>query len=196
MPETEVSHAAAQLAEAVERNGCHLTSGEVGLKQVLTALAEHGYDDVAWRMVMNPTPPSYRFFVDEGLTTLPEYWNYEELWHGMVRSRNHAMMGHVREWMSCSLLGMRQVKPAWQEVVIAPYAPEGMTFAEGSICTPYGDLSVRWQRRDDAALTVRAEVPPGMRIRYSRLENGEVHSCTAPSGVWSWDAPADRRADP
>ena len=196
VPETEVSHAAAQLAEAVERNGCHLTSGEVGLKQVLTALAEHGYDDVAWRMVMNPTPPSYRFFVDEGLTTLPEYWNYEELWHGMVRSRNHAMMGHVREWMSCSLLGMRQVKPAWQEVVIAPYAPEGMTFAEGSICTPYGDLSVRWQRRDDAALTVRAEVPPGMRIRYSRLENGEVHSCTAPSGVWSWDAPADRRADP
>lgn len=88
-------------------------------------------------MFMNPSQPSHRCFVDDGLTTLPEYWNDEELWYGMVRSRNHAMMGHVREWMSSSLLGLRQVKPAWQETVIAPYAPEGMTFAEGSVYTPY-----------------------------------------------------------
>lgn len=196
VPEAEVPHVAERLAEAVRHNGCHLTSGEVGLRQVFASLTAQGYDDVVWQMVMNPTPPSYRCFVDDGLTTLPEYWNYEELWYGMVRSRNHAMMGHVREWMSSSLLGLRQVKPAWQEVVIAPYAPEGMTFAEGSVYTPYGDLSVRWQRKDHATLSICATVPPGIRIRYCSLENSKPQPRAASSGVWTWDAPADRRAIP
>lgn len=94
MAEEHEEQAVKALVEAVKKNGYHLTSGEVGLKQVFTALAEAGYSDVVYQMVMNPTAPSYRVFADNGLTTLPEYWNYEELWLGsMVRSRNHAMMG-------------------------------------------------------------------------------------------------------
>ena len=80
MAEEHEEQAVKALAEAVKKNGYHLTSGEVGLKQVFTALAEAGYSDVVYQMVMNPTAPSYRVFADAGLTTLPEYWNYEELW--------------------------------------------------------------------------------------------------------------------
>lgn len=196
VPQGEIQHTADKLAEAVQYNHYHLTSGEVGLKQVFASLAAQGYDDVVWKMVMNPSAPSYRYFVDEGLTTLPEYWNYEELWHGMVRSRNHAMMGHVREWLSCSLLGVRQLKPAWQEVEINPYIPDGMTFAEGSVYTPFGDLFIRWERKNDAALSICAEVPPGIRIRFRRRENGKSVISTAASGVWSWEDAIDKNAAP
>lgn len=96
IPEADKNKAVRHLVRAVERNGFHLTSGEVGLKQVFRTLGENGRSDVVWRMVMNPTRPGYRAFVDAGMTTLPEYWNYDELWYGMARSRNHAMMGHVK----------------------------------------------------------------------------------------------------
>ena len=61
---------------------------------------------MVYRMVMNPTEPSYRHHVDHGLTTLPEFWNYTELWNGLGRSRNHAMMGHVKEWLCRFMLGI------------------------------------------------------------------------------------------
>lgn len=57
-----------------------------------------------------------------------------------------------------------------------------------------GDLPVRWQRKDDATLSICAVVPPGIRIRYCSLENGRLQPHTAPSGVWTWDAPAGRHA--
>ena len=181
VPEEGIRAATERLVQAVERNGHHLTSGEVGLKQVFSALAAQGRSDVVWRMVMNPTAPSYRVFIDRGLTTLPEYWNYEEPWYGMARSRNHAMMGHVREWLSCSLLGIRQLQPGWREVEITPYAPEGMTFAEGSVYTPYGDLAVRWERKDEGTLLLRATVPPGIRLKR--------HQTHVAAGTWVWEEP-------
>lgn len=180
VPEDKISAATERLVQAIEQNGFHLTSGEVGLKQVFSALAARGRSDIVWRMVMNPTAPSYRFFADHGLTTLPEYWNYEELWYGMARSRNHAMMGHVREWLSCSLLGIRKLGPAWREVEIAPYAPDGMAFAEGSVYTPYGDLSVRWERKDDRTLLIRATVPPGLCLKLQGTH-------TVFAGTWEWE---------
>lgn len=57
-----------------------------------------------------------------------------------------------------------------------------------------GDLSVRWQRKDDATLSICAVVPPGIRIRYCSLENGKPQPHTASSGVWTRDAPAARHA--
>lgn len=129
-----------KLVETIRHNDYHLTSGEVGLKQVFWALAEHGRSDVVYRMVANPTKPSYRFFVEEGLTTLPEYWNCDELWHGMARSRNHAMMGHVKEWFSSYVLGIKALKAGFEEFVIAPYFPEGVNHIRGSVRSPFGDI--------------------------------------------------------
>ena len=98
MAEEHEEQAVKALVEAVKKNGYHLTSGEVGLKQVFTALAEAGYSDVVYQMVMNPTAPSYRVFADNGLTTLPEYWEImEEMLWALVcdwcAPSNHAMMG-------------------------------------------------------------------------------------------------------
>ncbi len=150
-----------RLAETVRKNEFHLTSGEVGLRQVFAALAENGRSDVVYRMVMNQTPPSYRFFVDQGLTTLPEYWDYEELWNGMVRSRNHAMMGHVREWLTRYVLGVRPLEPGWRRVQIAPYLPPDMEWAEGSVFTPFGVIQVSW-KKENSSLYLEAELPVGI----------------------------------
>lgn len=152
------------LVEAVKRADYHLTSGEVGLKQVFASLNKYGYDDVVYKMVTNPTQPSYRYFADKNLTCLPEYWNYEELWWGMVRSRNHAMMGHVKEWLVQGVLG---VKYDGNKISIKPYVPENTTYAKGSFFCGVGEIEVEWRtEKDRIYIKVKADeevkvIPPG-----------------------------------
>ena len=140
MAEEHEEQAVKALVEAVKKNGYHLTSGEVGLKQVFTALAEAGYSDVVYQMVMNPTAPSYRVFADNGLTTLPEYWNYEELWLGsMVRSRNHAMMGHVREWMTSFCVRASSAVTRMDKNVSGTVCRSRVDVCEGECYDPVGN---------------------------------------------------------
>lgn len=164
IPEEDKDAAVSRLVQAVKRNDFHLTSGEVGLKQVFCALGENGRSDVVWRMVMNPTRPGYRAFVEAGMTTLPEYWNYDELWYGMARSRNHAMMGHVKEWIMNDLLGIRPMEPGFAKVLIQPFIPEKNWKMAGKIRCPYGDISVRCeteQRKEKTCVKMKIELPVG-----------------------------------
>ncbi|MCR4588185.1 MAG: glycoside hydrolase family 78 protein [Lachnospiraceae bacterium] len=161
--EEKKKEAVEHLVEVIKNNGYHLSSGEVGLKQVFCALGENGRNDVVYKMIMNPTAPSYRFFADRGLTTLPEYWNYDELWHGMSRSRNHAMMGHVKEWIMYYLLGIRQLTPGFKEIRICPFLPEDIDEMHGSIGTPFGRIQVSVYRKNGKIKT-EYRLPPGVHL--------------------------------
>lgn len=173
------------LVQVIKKNGYHLTSGEVGLKQVFSSLAKYGYSDVVYQMVMNKTAPSYRVFADRGLTTLPEYWNYEELWFGMVRSRNHAMMGHVREWMTGFLLGLRSQTPGWEKMVIAPYVPSDISYARGCVMTPWGVVEVSW-KKEKQSFKLEASIPPGITALICMPEEYGGESFETGSGEWSF----------
>ncbi len=152
------------LVSAVERSGYHLTSGEVGLRQVFGALDKYGRNDVVYKMIMNPTPPGYRYFIDKGLTALPEYWNYEELWWGMVRSRNHAMMGHVKQWLTEGLLGVKPVGDSYGSLLIEPFVPDDVKRAEGSFVCGYGCVSVSWNVLSEGVISVKYTAPEGVSV--------------------------------
>ena len=159
------------LVEAVKRADYHLTSGEVGLKQVFATLNKYGYDDIVYKMVTNPTHPSYRYFADKNLTTLPEYWNYEELWWGMVRSRNHAMMGHVKEWLIQGVLGVRYKELS--HITIKPYVPEGTTWAKGSFYCGMGKCDVEWKVQGNK-IKIDVRVPEGIEAEIAAPEGYEL----------------------
>ncbi|MDO4292129.1 MAG: family 78 glycoside hydrolase catalytic domain [Eubacteriales bacterium] len=149
-----------RLVEAVREKDWHLTSGEVGLKQVFCALAVAGRNDVVYRMVMNPTEPSYRHHVDQGLTTLPEFWNYTELWNGLGRSRNHAMMGHVKEWLSRYVMGIVSLAPGYEKLRISPWLNEEIKRVRGSVFTVRGTVAVDCSREPEK-LRMCANIPVG-----------------------------------
>lgn len=158
------------LVEAVKKADYHLTSGEVGLKQVFSVLNRYGYDDLVYKMVTNPTRPSYRYFADKNLTCLPEYWNYEELWWGMVRSRNHAMMGHVKEWLVQGVLGVRYDEI--NDITVKPYVPENTTYAQGSFCCAEGMVKVSWSVNGEK-IRIDVKVPEGIRVKIQAPEGYE-----------------------
>lgn len=198
VPKSDIKDMVKKLTEAIETRDYHLTSGEVGLKQVFISLGENNRNDIVYRMVMNETSPSYRFMADSGLTALPEYWNFNELWEGMERSRNHAMMGHAKEWLVFYMLGIRPLKPAFQEVLIQPYIANDIQWLKGYITCPYGEIVVDY-RKENRHIRVKVTIPPGVQaiimkpcmeqVDYSlsvRKEDSDMIICKTVSGTYEW----------
>ncbi|WMJ86880.1 alpha-L-rhamnosidase [Anaerocolumna sp. MB42-C2] len=194
-----------KLLEAINRAGDHLTSGEVGLKQVFHALASAGKNDVVYRMVMNPTEPSYRHHVDQGLTTLPEFWNYTELWNGLGRSRNHAMMGHVKEWIFRFVLGIKPLEPGYRKIEMKPYIQENINSIKGSVFTVRGKVKLSCCEQK-GGIEMEVVIPVGSRADIyipckpeevlslegefgetgEVLEEGYIRISNIPSGSYRW----------
>ncbi len=151
-----------RLVEAIEKADYHLTSGEVGLRQVFSSLAEAGRSDIIYKMVENDTMPSYKYFVDKGLTTLPEYWNFEELWYGLARSRNHAMMGHVKEWFTKYLGGISAAETGYDVINIKPSMVDGLTSVSCTVDSVHGNITSEWKYDASGKFTLTLTVPVGV----------------------------------
>ena len=84
----------------MQTHGIHTTSGILGIKFSLEALALHGRLDVAVSMLLQDTFPSYGFMIRGGnhsyepSTTLWELWN-SDTGSDTMDSRNHIMFGSV-----------------------------------------------------------------------------------------------------
>jgi hypothetical protein len=67
--------AADRLAAAIRSAGWHLTTGFVGVGYILPVLSAHGHADVAYRLLEQDSPPSWRYMVEAGATTIWERWD-------------------------------------------------------------------------------------------------------------------------
>ena len=96
----EVEAAAARLNELVLEKGCHIDCGILGNKYLYRSLADFGYGETLYRMVTNPTCPSYAWWIANGMTTLCEDWE-------MTISLNHHMFSEVDLWFYRYLAGIQ-----------------------------------------------------------------------------------------
>lgn len=118
------------LVQSVRDAGDHLTTGEIALKPLFLSLGENGANDVVYDMVSNKTNPSYWYFIEQGATSLPEFWD-------MSLSQNHCMMGHFQGWIYEQLAGIHNNGIAYQQIIIDSYFPDDLNFIDISTVTPY-----------------------------------------------------------
>ncbi len=95
----EIPEMAQKLAKLVEDKDFHIDCGILGTKYIFTALAENGYNDVLYKMVTNPTMPSYAYWINWGMTALCENWE-------MDNSLNHHMFSEVDYWFYRHIAGI------------------------------------------------------------------------------------------
>lgn len=144
----EISAAAEYLAELIKKEGYHTDSGVMGNKAVFCALSDNGYADVAYKMVTNPSYPSYAHWINSGMTTLCEAWE-------MTGSLNHHMFSEVDRWLYKYVAGLNveegkiTIKPMLMKLV-------------KSVSAKHGDISVEYNEKE-----IRVSVPKG----------AEVHVC-------------------
>lgn len=133
---TQADIFAARLAELVRQNDYHIDCGILGTKCIFRALTDHGYAEVLYRMVTNPTSPSYAHWMLQGMTTLCEDWHMRE-------SLNHHMFSEVDLWFYRALAGI-QTDFADGRIVIAPYFLPQLTWVKAR----HGDIAVEWTQKE------------------------------------------------
>jgi alpha-L-rhamnosidase len=153
VPAQYVSAVVQKLVSSVTQNG--IAVGEIGLTPLFRVLSETGNDALLYKVATSDQIGGYGYFVTQGLTSLPEYWND-------TGSHNHWMLGAVDLWLNSDLVGIQQAtnSVAFQNLVIKPSIVGGLTSASGSLQTNYGLVSSAWTSTG-SAVSMSVGIPTG-----------------------------------
>ncbi len=212
----QVAQAAAHLVRRIEDRGWHLSTGFLGTKELMLVLSKIGREDVAWRLMMNDTFPSWGFSIRHGATSIWERWDGWTPERGFqdpgMNSFAHYSFGAVYQWMVENIGGIRPLAPGYARIGIAPRPGGGLEHAAVGYDSVRGRIATAW-RIADGAFHLEVEIPAnttaevlvptadpdslresgrspeqaGLRV----LERGERGVRLAvPSGSWSFTAAA------
>lgn len=142
-----------KLSESIRTIG-YLDMGSSGLPVLLKTMIESGRGDVLFAPLKSTSIPSYGFFLQDGQTTWPEYWEPRE-------SNIHTCYTGIASWFIKSIGGIRPdpLHPGFQQFLIQPVPAGGLTHARASTESPYGTMVSEW-RRKGGVLTLDVEIPP------------------------------------
>ncbi|MFD4508583.1 family 78 glycoside hydrolase catalytic domain [Streptomyces sp. NPDC058457] len=152
---------AARLAALIEAAGTHLGTGFLSTAHLLPVLTDTGHADLAYRVLLQRTSPSWLGMLDRGATTVWEDWDGVDE-SGVARdSLNHYSKGAVISFLHTHTLGLRQAENsvAWERFVVAPVPHASVDWARGTFDSPRGTIAVEWRTEGDE-LHVSVDVPP------------------------------------
>jgi len=181
-------HAGRRLAELVRSGGYKINTGFVGTPLICDALAETGHLDSAYRLLLQKGQPSWLYPVTQGATTIWERWD-SLLPDGKVNpsgmtSFNHYALGAVADWLHRTVAGLAPAAPGYRTLRIAPRPGGGLTSAEATLRTPYGQAEVAW-RLESEQLHVTALIPPNSTAQVD-LPSPDRDPFEATSGRHEW----------
>ena len=191
-----------------EETDYHLDTGIVLTPILIEYLTEHGYTEIAYRIMTARTYPSY-FNLMENDTTFPEHWSkkWPDYYIGgednkLVKgggelSHCHPMYGSVCSWLYERVAGLDLTELYRKKVVIKPYFIDCMEWAKANKITPYGKISVEWDHTKEG-IKLGVIVPKGLTgevsfpSHYYTMQNlctGETYTAT-PGGYFRFRLPA------
>jgi hypothetical protein len=190
------------LVTDVRGRGNSVTSGDVGHRFLLRALAENSRSDVVYDMVSKTATPGYGYQIGKGATALTEAWDANPR-----LSQNHCMLGHAEEWLYEFLGGIAPASDSigFDKIVFQPQPVAGLDWVETTYRSIRGEAACRWRReghqlRIEVSVPVNASariyVPAGSReevtgdgARFLRAEPGRM-VYEAGSGTYRFSARA------
>ena len=142
VPSEHVASVVDSIVADITAKDNHLDTGCVGTKYILPILCEHGHEELAYKIATQTTYPSWGHFFSK-----PDTGSWE-MWEDTARSFDHYFLGTYDEWFFSHLAGIRDIKDGYKEFTVDPIFYDELDFVEASIETPFGMVSVKWERID------------------------------------------------
>jgi alpha-L-rhamnosidase len=160
VPESLRKIAVNNLIKDIEMHGWHLTTGFLGTPHLLFVLADNGRADVAYRLLLNETYPSWGYMLSKGATTWWERWNGDS-GESAMNSFNHYAFGSVVAWMYRYVAGIDTAPdaPGFRRIVIHPRVDARMTAASGDYDSVYGRIATAWTSPVGGPFTMKVRIP-------------------------------------
>ncbi len=150
-----------QLVANIHAGGNHLNTGFLSVPFLLDALYDKGHSDLAFKILMQDTEPSWLYEVKMGANTMWESWdNIAEDGTPKVASYNHFAFGCVGDFIYRRILGLQSSEPGYKSFVINPDYSSGLAQASGTHETVYGQISVEWEIKNNKT-QLKVSVPVG-----------------------------------
>ncbi|MBP5193905.1 MAG: alpha-L-rhamnosidase, partial [Clostridia bacterium] len=175
--------AAKNLAELVKKNGYRIGTGFPGTPYILFALADNGEEETAMKLLTSTECPSWLYEVKAGGTTIWEHWDAiredgtvnggEEDGTGGMSSFNHYASGAVGDFLYKRVLGVEPTSGGYKTFRFKPVVGGGITYAKGSVETPYGVISADW-KAEGGKIVLSVDIPVGTECEVV-LPSGEVY---------------------
>ncbi len=146
----DINREAEKLVKDIEECG-HLKTGFVGTPYLLHALTKIGRADLAYKLLLKESFPSWLFPVTKGATTM---W---ERWDGMkedgsfatpdMNSFNHYAYGSVGDWLYTTVAGIDSdmSAPGYKHIIFKPLPNKALGYAKARIITDDGDIISAWE---------------------------------------------------
>jgi alpha-L-rhamnosidase len=133
----------------ITNNNYRVPTGILGTKAFIDWFQKKDVD-MLYKIIKQKEFPGYIYMLELGATTLNQEWTG-------AGDYNHCMLGCVNEFFYNNLLGI-QPDIENRKIVIEPFIPDDLSFANGGIQTIYGEVSVNWKKEDEK-LILNAEIP-------------------------------------
>ena len=145
------------LVNDIQARGYSFTSGDVGYRFLLKALAMEGRSDVIFRMNNQTDKPGYGYQLKMGATSLTEKWDASV---GSFGSQNHFMLGQINEWFFHDLAGIApdENAPGFRNSIIKPTVVGDLGWVRGRYDSVRGPISTFW-KREKGRFSLEVHIP-------------------------------------
>ncbi|HWL14679.1 MAG TPA: family 78 glycoside hydrolase catalytic domain [Opitutus sp.] len=183
LPANVRGRAAERLVANIKSLDWHLSTGFIGISHLNPTLTRNGHADVAYRLLVQDTFPSWLYPIKHGATTIWERWNgwthQDGFFNPAMNSFNHYSLGSVGEWLFRHVAGIEldPEVPGFRRFRLQPFVGRELTFARARYRTMHGEIASEWHREGET-LTWRFQVPPntGARVFIPSVDGPPVVS--------------------
>lgn len=147
-----------------------LMTGFITTAWISRVLSDNGRSDVAYRLLLNESFPSWLYPVTQGATTIWERLNACTDKDGFgsnnsMNSFNHYSFGAVGQWLINRTLGIErdEKKPGFKHFYLRPEVDptKTLTYAKGHLDTKYGRIESQWYYDEKGRLKYEFVIPNG-----------------------------------
>jgi alpha-L-rhamnosidase len=141
--------AANKLVADIKAHQWHLTTGFLGTPYIMIELSNSGHSDVAYRLLLNTSFPSWGYMIQHGATTMWERWNGNQMLNDPgMNSFNHYAYGAVGEWLYRYAAGIDENVvdgPGFHRIVLHPQFNATLGEAGATYDSAYGPITSAWK---------------------------------------------------
>ncbi len=155
---------AKNLTRLIDKYNGHLSTGIQATNRLMLELVREGHTDLAYRLLLNRSAPSWGYMVDQGATTIWERWDGWVEGRGFqspgMNSFNHFAFGAVGEWVFRHIAGINPDPeyPGYKHIIIHPRPGGGLTWAKAEYNSIHGKIRSSWKISTDS-FTLDVTIP-------------------------------------
>lgn len=157
--------AASRLCHLVHTSRYRIATGFAGTPLITHTLSDTGNHQLAYRMLLEKSCPSWLYPITMGATTIWERWDSMlpdgSINPGDMTSFNHYALGSVANWLHKNVAGISPLEPGWRSIKVRPMPGGTITSANAAYESPYGRIASAWKiNAGGNTFTLEIAIPP------------------------------------